>query len=79
MSQSAVEQIRWTVADLELLPDTDNRYEIIDGELFMTRAPQWNHQKVANNICTALNNWSETSSLGEATTAPGIVFPKLTT
>lgn len=74
MRQPTIEQIRWTVADLELLPDNGNRYEIVDGELLMTRAPRWSHQKVANNICTALNNWSEGSSLGEATTAPGILF-----
>lgn len=77
MSQSAIEHVRWTVADLELLPDSSNRYEIIDGELFMTRAPRWSHQKVANNICAVLNNWSEETSLGEATTAPGIIFSEV--
>ncbi|NER80536.1 MAG: Uma2 family endonuclease [Leptolyngbya sp. SIO1D8] len=77
MSQPTIERVRWTVADLELLPDNGNRYEIIDGELFMTRAPQWSHQKVANNICSALNNWSEETSLGEATTAPGIIFSEV--
>jgi hypothetical protein len=25
-------------------------YEIIDGELFMTRAPRWRHQKMADNV-----------------------------
>ena len=30
---------RWTVADLEGLPDDGNRYEIIDGELHVTTAP----------------------------------------
>lgn len=77
MSSSAVEKVRWTVTDLEGLPDSSNRYEIVDGELFMTRAPQWSHQKVANNICTELNNWSEVSVLGEATIAPGIVFSEV--
>jgi len=74
MNQPLIESVRWTVADLELLPDNGTRYEIVDGELFMTRAPQWSHQKVANNICAALNHWSEQSRLGEATTAPGIIF-----
>jgi Uma2 family endonuclease len=74
MNQSAAERVRWTVADLDLLPDNGIRYEIIDGELFMTRAPSWSHQKVANNICAALNRWSDETKLGEATTAPGIVF-----
>lgn len=77
MSQPAIDPVRWTVADLELLPDNGNRYEIIDGELFMTRAPRWSHQKVANNICAALNDWSEETTLGEATTAPGIIFSEV--
>ena len=74
MSQPVTEQVRWTIADLDLLPDNGTRYEIIDGELFMTRAPRWSHQKAANNICAALNRWSDETKLGEATTAPGIIF-----
>ncbi|MGF1567337.1 MAG: Uma2 family endonuclease [Nodosilinea sp.] len=77
MGQSALEQIRWTVADLDLLPDNGTRYEIIDGELFMTRAPRWSHQRVADKICAALNQWSEATALGEATTAPGIIFSEV--
>ena len=33
------QSIRWKSADLDLLPDNGNRYEIIDGELIVTRAP----------------------------------------
>jgi hypothetical protein len=55
MTQLAAERVRWTIADLDLLPDNGIRYEIIDGELFMTRAPRWSHQKVASNICAELN------------------------
>lgn len=36
MSQTIDERVHWTSADLELLPDNGNRYEIIDGELFVT-------------------------------------------
>ncbi len=58
MSQTTTDRVRWTVADLELLPDNGNRYEIVDGELFVTRAPHWGHQRVCSNICTELNFWS---------------------
>lgn len=71
MSQTTTNQVRWTTADLELFPDNGNRYEIVDGELFVTRAPHWGHQKVADKICAALN--SQTSS-GEAVTGVGIIF-----
>jgi Uma2 family endonuclease len=77
MSQPALERICWTADDLELLPDNGTRYEIIDGELLMTLTPRWSHQKVANNICAALNRWSEDTGLGEATTAPGIIFSEV--
>ncbi len=34
----------WTTSDLEGFADNSNRYEIIDGELFVTRAPHWHPQ-----------------------------------
>ncbi len=38
MSQTSSEKVRWTTADLELLAaDEWKRYEIIDGELFVTK------------------------------------------
>ena len=74
MSQTTTSQVRWTTADLELMPDNGNRYEIVDGELFVTRAPHWVHQKAAGKICTELTLWSRQTGLGEAVTAPGIIF-----
>lgn len=68
------EGVRWTSSDLELLPDNGNRYEIINGELFVTRSPHWKHQKAGNNVCTELTLWSRETGLGEAVTAPGIIF-----
>lgn len=67
-------RVRWTTSDLELLPDNGNRYEIVDGELFVTRATGWGHQKVCNNICTELNLWSRQTGLEEAVTTPGVIF-----
>ena len=81
MSQSTLEttndrldRIHWTSADLELLPESSNRYEIIDGELFVTRAPHWGHQKTTGSIATELTNWSVATGLGEAVQAPGLIF-----
>ncbi len=36
MNQPTTKRVRWTAADLELFPDNGNRYEIIDGGLFVT-------------------------------------------
>ena len=74
MNQPISERVRWTTADLELFPDNGNRYEIIDGELFVTRAPHWNHQKVCVRIISPLDSWSQATSLGQVVPAPGIIF-----
>ncbi len=68
------DRVTWTTADLALFPEDDNRYEIIDGELFVTRAPNWKHQKAATRISTALDTWSEMSQLGEVVQTPGVIF-----
>jgi Uma2 family endonuclease len=65
---------RWKSADLELLPDNGNRYEIIDGELLVTRAPHWKHQKVITRLIQSLGNWSSQSNFGEVVTTPGLIF-----
>ena len=81
MSQSTLEttndrldRIHWTSADLDLLPESSNRYEIIDGELFVTRASHWGHQKTTGNVSSELRNWSVTTGLGEAVQGPGLIF-----
>ena len=68
------DRIRWTTADLELLPDNGNCYEIIDGELLMTRSPHINHQRTSGKIYGYLERWSDSTNLGEPFFAPGIVF-----
>ena len=74
MSSLASEKVRWTTADLELFPDDGKRYEIIDGELFVTRAPHWRHQEVCVKIATQLEIWSNETGMGKAAFAPGIIF-----
>ena len=72
MSQS-VDRVRWTVYDLEVLPE-ETRYEIIDGELFVTRSPHRRHQQVCGKIFRQLDAWSESNGRGETIVAPGIIF-----
>ena len=70
----ASDRVYWTTEDLKLLPDSSNRYEIIDGHLLMTRAPHWKHQKAIGQTYSILNTWSETSQLGETVPTPGVIF-----
>lgn len=71
----APNKIRWTTADLEVLAaDEWKHYEIIDGELFVSRAPHIGHQDSGGNIYFELQIWSRTSGLGKALFTPGIIF-----
>jgi Uma2 family endonuclease len=75
MRQEVSDRVRWTTADIDLLPENEGtRYEIVDGELFMTRAPHWRHQETCLNIGMELKNWSRASGLGEASINPGVLF-----
>jgi Uma2 family endonuclease len=74
MNQLVTEKIRWTTADLELLPEGDRRYEIVDGELLVTRAPHWKHQKAINRMANALDTGSLQTNLGESVPTPGLIF-----
>ncbi len=64
----------WTSADLELFPEDGKRYEIIDGELFVTRAPHSKHQKVCGRLFAVLDSWSRSTGLGETELRAGLIF-----
>lgn len=67
-------KIRWTSADLEFFPDNGDRYEIIDGDLYVTRAPHWKHQNVINNLGTYLTLWTKKNKQGKVLATPGLIF-----
>ncbi len=68
------ETLRWTTADLAALPDNGNRYEIIEGELYMSRQPSWHHQFACTRLIRVLDEWSEATNSGVTLGAPGVVF-----
>ena len=75
MNPTLAESMKWTTADLEVLSNDEwKRYEIIAGELFVTRAPDWNHQEVSGNIYAELRDWSRRTNLGKAVMTPGIIY-----
>ncbi len=74
MNQPLTERVIWTKSDLDLLPDNGNRYEIIDGELFVTKAPHWKHQLTCGRIFSVLDSWSGSTGLGQSAINPGIIF-----
>jgi Uma2 family endonuclease len=68
--------IRWTTRDLDAMPDDGGwkRYEIVDGELFVTRAPHIRHQNAGGNIYFELSAWSRQTKLGTPFQTPGVIF-----
>lgn len=74
-SQTNSNQVCWTSADLQLFPDSEwKRYEIVNGELLVTRAPHLGHQRTIGKIHSRLLNWSEETDAGEPIINPGVVF-----
>ncbi|AOY79053.1 Uma2 family endonuclease [Moorena producens JHB] len=70
-----IDRVSWIIDDLELLPHSEGTiYEIIDGELFVTRTPHRRHQQICGRIFSYLNNWSESTGNGETIITPGIIF-----
>jgi len=68
-------QRRYTSADLEAMPYVEGlRYEIIDGELHVTTAPSWHHNRAGSQIWRALENWNDETGRGEASEVPGVIF-----
>ena len=63
-----------TMADLEAMPDDGNRYEIIEGELFVSCAPGLTHQRVLGNILFLVLKYLEDKPIGEVLTTPGLIL-----
>ncbi len=63
-----------TIADLEAMPDDSNRYEIIEGELFVSRAPGLTHQIVSDNIVFLIRSYLELNPIGVVVSTPGLIL-----
>ena len=65
---------RFTTADLERLDLPEGwRAEIIDGALYMSKAPGWDHQAVVVNVLVALRAWTETHG-GRVNSGIGVIY-----
>lgn len=70
----AMATLRWNSEDLHLLPDDGKRYEIVDGELYVSKQPDWHHQLVCGGVFELLQSWSRRTKAGVANLAPGVIF-----
>lgn len=63
-----------TVADLDACPDDNNRYELIGGELFVSRAPGISHQRILYNLLIALGRYLEQRPIGIPVPGTGLIL-----
>ena len=63
-----------TVAELDAYPDDRNRYELIEGELFVSRAAGLPHQLILHNLQMALASYLKQNPIGKVVPGPGAVF-----
>jgi Uma2 family endonuclease len=63
-----------TIADLESTPDDGNRYELIDGEMFVSSAPSYFHQAVLMNIVKAFILYLDKNPFGKIVPGVGVIF-----
>ena len=65
-----------TWQDVQQMPDDGNRYEAIEGDLYMTPAPTYRHQRVSWRLGKALDRLLEEPGHGVVVQAPfGVEFP----
>ncbi len=73
MAQAAVVKKKYTYQDYLKMPE-DKRYELIEGELFMTPSPKMDHQRISIRLVSRMARFVEEKGLGEVLEAPADVY-----
>ena len=73
MAASIIEKKKYTYDDYLKTPD-DKRYELIEGELYMTPSPITNHQRISGRIEFELRKFVAENDCGEVFDAPYDVY-----
>jgi len=75
VSTMPLPSITWQ--DVQQMPDDGNRYEAIEGNVYMTPAPTFRHQRVSLRLLLALDRILEQPGRGVVVPAPfGVEFPR---
>lgn len=71
MGMPAAMHKEWTHEMWEQLPFKDgNRYEVIDGELFVSPAPTWDHQGVLEELYDIVKGYVKQHDIGRVRMSP---------
>ncbi len=60
----------FTADMVRALPEDGNRYELVDGELLVTPAPQFVHQAIVLELATRLKRFCEQQAAGKTLISP---------
>jgi len=71
---STYTELPMTVSALDGAPDDGNRYEVIDGELYVSTSPAIPHQFALGRLYLAIGNYLELHRAGIAFLGLGVVF-----
>jgi Uma2 family endonuclease len=63
-----------TVDDLDAMPEDGNRYEVIEGELFVWPAPLLPHQIVSGNLFGQFWDYLSENPVGRVVATPGLIL-----
>jgi len=66
--------VKYTSADPALMPDNGKRYEVIEGDLYGSPQPSFEHQYTYGQLFRFLEEWNERTAQGMATLAPGLIL-----
>jgi len=66
-----------TVSDLDDLPEDGNRYELIEGELFASKAPGITHQLTFGILFDTLSTFLKSNPVGKIIATPGLILSDL--
>ena len=64
----------WTIDMLDALPESGDRFEIIDGELFVTPSPGLPHQGVVLDLASLLRDYTRRIGGGRTVISPSDVW-----
>jgi Uma2 family endonuclease len=62
--------LEWTADMARALPDDGSRYEVLDGELFVTPAPSLRHQFVIGRLFRILSDYADANRAGLVMLSP---------
>jgi len=67
-------ELTMTIADWEAIPEDGNKYELIEGEILVSRAPGWKHQRAVHYLQHGLELYLAQNPIGVLAPGPGLIF-----